>query len=314
MIFPGLKKLGNQFNFKNNGRFIYGFINNTYVMFADGTNQKNVWFRFPNSLGESDKVKISSWKKKGYAKSIDFLEGQAFHVEITFTEYFLPFKISKIKEVIEDITDYIKGKYPEQNVKCCGENCISESELNIFDIEGLPLPMCPSCVHRLENLIENDYEDFKQQPNNYLNGTIAAFLFSIPGIIVTFLFFLLGSIAAVSGLVYFYLAQKGYVWAKGKMNKIGVLIISFVSLAYTVIGTYLSYIAVIVKEVLKLPDIKGVPMLELITLAFESVKTPEVKRELLTNIYLSLLLCGICIVINMVQALKSTGKTKIKKA
>ncbi|MBQ1710829.1 MAG: hypothetical protein II032_06905 [Treponema sp.] len=122
MIFPGLKKLGNQFNFKNNGRFIYGFINNTYVMFADGTNQKNVWIRFPNSLDESDKVKISSWKKKGYAKSIDFLEGQAFHVEITFTEYFIPFKISKIKEVIDDITDYIKEKYAEQKVKCCGDN------------------------------------------------------------------------------------------------------------------------------------------------------------------------------------------------
>ena len=25
--------------------FLYGFIKNTYVMFADGANTKNVWFR-----------------------------------------------------------------------------------------------------------------------------------------------------------------------------------------------------------------------------------------------------------------------------
>lgn len=85
------------------------------------------------------------------------------------------------------------------------------------------------------------------------------------------------------------------------------------SLVYTVIGTYLSYTAVIVKELLKLPEIKGYSILEIIKLAFEYIKDPEVKRELLTNIYLSLFLCGICILINMLQALKATGKIKIKK-
>lgn len=55
IIFPGLKKLGKEFNFKNNKTFLYGFIKNTYVMFADGANTKNVWFRFPEKLDEADK-------------------------------------------------------------------------------------------------------------------------------------------------------------------------------------------------------------------------------------------------------------------
>ena len=59
---------------------------------------------------------------------------------------------------------------------------------------------------------------------------------------------------------------------------------------------------------------KGYPIFEIVKLSFELVKEPEVKRELLTNIYLSLFLCGICILINMIQLLKSTGKVKIKKA
>ena len=172
--------------------------------------------------------------------------------------------------------------------------------------------MCHSCAKRLENVIENEYEDFKLQPNNYFQGSIAAAVFSIHGILVTFILFLLGRIAGASGLIYFYFTQKGYIWAKGKMNKIGVLIISLISLVYTVVGVYLSYIAVIVKEVLKLPEVNGYQIFEVIKFSFESVKEPEVKKELLTNMYLSLFLCGICILINMVQLLKSTGKVKIK--
>lgn len=314
MVFPGLKKLSQEFGFKNNGTYFYGFINNTYVIFADGANQKNVSFRFPIELDEDDKKKILSWKRKGYAKSIDFFDDQSFDVYIVFTEYFLPFKISKIKEVIEEITGYIKQKYPQEKSKCSGDNCIETDGVNIFDIDGIPLPMCSSCAKRLETKIENEYEDFRLQPNNYLQGSIAAIVFSIPGILVTFILFLSGRIAGASGLVYFYLSQKGYVWAKGKMNKIGALIVSLISLLYTAVGVYLSYIAVIVKELLKLPEIKGYPIFELVKLSLESVKKPEVKKELLTNIYLSLFVCGTCILISMIQLLKSTGKIKIKKA
>jgi len=221
---------------------------------------------------------------------------------------------SKIKEVIDDITGYIKQKYPQEKSKCSGDNCTATDGLNIFDVDGIPVPMCSSCAKRLETKINNAYEDFRLQPNNYLQGSIAAIVFSIPGILVTFILFLLGRIAGASGLIYFYLSQKGYVWAKGKMNKMGVLIISLISLVYTAVGVYLSYIAVIIKEVLKLPEIKGYPIFEIVKLSFESVREPEVKRELLTNIYLSLFLCGICILLNMIQLLKSTGKVKIKKA
>lgn len=314
MIFPGLKKLGKEFGFKNNGTYFYGFINNTYVMFADGANQKNVSFIFPIELTEDDKKKILSWKRKGYAKTIDFFDDQSSNVCIIFAEYFLPFKISKIKEVIDDITGYITQKYPQEKSKCSGDNCTATDGLNIFDVDGIPVPMCSSCAKRLETKIENAYEDFRLQPNNYLQGSIAAIVFSIPGILATFILFLLGRIAGASGLIYFYLSQKGYGWAKGKMNKIGVLIISLISLVYTVVGVYLSYIAVIVKELLKHPEMKGYPIFEIVKLSFELVKEPEVKRELLTNIYLSLFLCGICILINMIQLLKSTGKVKIKKA
>ncbi|MBC6720517.1 hypothetical protein [Treponema sp. Marseille-Q4130] len=68
MIFPGLKKLSQEFGFKNNGTYFYGFINNTYVMFADGANRKNVCFRFPIELNEGDKKKFYLGKGKDMQK------------------------------------------------------------------------------------------------------------------------------------------------------------------------------------------------------------------------------------------------------
>ena len=189
----------------------------------------------------------------------------------------------------------------------------ADSGLSVYDIEGIPIPLCPSCVNKLENLIETEKEDFEQQQNNYLQGTLLAILFSIPGIFVTFIFLLLGRIAAISGLVYFFLAQKGYMWAKGKMNKIGIIIISLVSLLYTAIGMYVSYIAIIVKELFSYPDMKGFSIIELIKITLMSLNEPEIKKELLSNIYLSLFVCGIFIVIKMFETFKENKKSIIKK-
>lgn len=313
MIYPGLKKLGKELGFKNNGHLVYGFINNTYVAFMDGSNRKFVYFRFPSDLDEEDKNKLLSWKKKGYAKNVIFSEGNIFDVEFEFTEYFVPFKISKIKEVIEDIANYFNEKYADRKPVCCGDNCNQTENLVFYDVDTVPVFFCPSCKMKLENRINNEYEELQEQPNNYLKGTAASILFSIPGHLVTFIFFWLGKIAAVSGLLYFFLAQKGFTWAKGKLNKIGVLIISLLSLINTVIGTFISYIAVVVIKILKLPEAEGVSVASLIRFSLESLQDNEVRRELFVNIGLSLILCGICIVIKMIELLKSSGKTKIQK-
>lgn len=313
MIFPGLKKLGQEFGFKNNGTYIYGFLGNTYVVFADGPNKKNVWFRFPHSLDESDKQKIKSWEKKGYAKNVEFLEDQSFDVRITFMEYFVPFKIAKIKEVIEDITKYSAEKYPQAKPKCCGDNCLSYTNLNIYEVDGIPLPMCAACAQKLERDIEDIYEQEKLQPNNYLIGFIAAAVFSIPGILVSFFFFMLGKLAAVAGLVYYILAQKGYAWAKGKYNKIGIIIISLISLLFTALGTYISYVGSVVKELFKIPEMKPHPFADIVKAAFVLVQEPELKKELLTNIYVSLFICGVSIIIYAIQSLKTIEKIKVKK-
>lgn len=315
MIFPGLRKLEKEFGFKDNGTMIYGFIKNSYISFADGNNQKNVWFRFPVELDDQDRQKISAWQKKGYANAISFFDDDIYDIKINFTEYFAPFKVEKIKEIILDITDYISQKYPDAKVQCCSENCSSTENLEIYDVDGAPIPLCPTCAQRVETEIENANEEERLVPNNYLQGTLMAAVFSIPGILLTFVIFLAGRIAGITGLLYYYLAQKGYVFAKGKLNKVGVVIISLVSLVYSAFGTFISYIGILLKEVYKDPSVKAIPFKDVFDYIISVVfYDTEVKKEMMSNIYISLIVCGICIVVSMVQSLKTAGKSKIKKA
>ena len=44
---------------------------------------------------------------------------------------------------------------------------------------------------------------------------------------------------------------------------------------------YVSYIAIIVKELFSYPDMKGFSIIELIKITLMSLKEPEIKKELL---------------------------------
>ena len=150
MIFSGLKKLSKIYGFENNGTFIYGMVKNSYVVAFDGNNRKNVWFRFPGQLDEGDKIKIESWKRKGYAKEIIFLEDNAISVDMNFIKYIVPLNIKKIKEVIDDIANYIFNKYPEGKILCSEDGCSADAVV-IYDSGGLPLPRCRACAEKQRN-------------------------------------------------------------------------------------------------------------------------------------------------------------------
>ena len=306
--------LWDELGFKRTGNFVYGFLKNSYVLFAQADGAKMLWFGFPVELDESDKQAIQSWEKKDYAKKVEFAGDGSIDVEMTFKESILSAKDDKIKEVIEGVTGYFADKYPEARLKCSGADCSCDSNLEVYEVDGLPMPMCAECAKKLGEDIDEAYEELERQPGNYLIGFLGAVLFSIPGILVTFLLFMLGKIAALSGIVYYFLAQKGYIWFKGKFDKLGVVIVSLTSLLFVVIGTYVSYIASVVVELCKDDATsEGLSVSEAISSAFDLVKIPDVEEELLSNIYMSLFICGIIVVIYAYGAFKSTGKPTVKK-
>ena len=312
MIFSGLKKLSKIYGFKNNGTFIYGMVKNTYIVIFDGNKHKNVWFRFPGQLDEGDKIKIESWKRKGYAKEIIFLEDNAISVEMNFIKYIVPFNIKKIKEVIDDITNYIFNKYPEGKILCSEDNCSADA-VTIYNIGGFPLPLCRICAEKQRNRTKALYEKEKAENNNYIKGVIYALFFCIPGILFNIFFAMLGKIAGICGAAYYGLAREGFLEAKGKFNKIGIALVSFVSLLFSVFGAYVGFFAYIVKKIIIQSEIKSSAFKKAVEIAFKIMRMPEVKKEITANIHISLVFCGIAIILFTIKDFQVVKKIKIRK-
>ena len=305
-----LKKLNETLGFKSNEVFLYGFLKNTFVIIhEDEDNKICVSVRFPIELDDSDTGRIKSWEKDGYAKKVEKDPDDATSVDLEFKSS----NSDKIKEVLEDISGYIAEKYPEAKIQCYGKDC-TETNIDIYELSGVPVPLCEKCAKEMEKDFEKANIEEEAAPGNYLRGFLGASLFSIPGILVSFIFIMLGKIAAIAGLAYYYLALKGYTWAKGKFDKIGVLIVSVTSLLFVVIGTYISVVADIAFEMKKIDEFADKPMSDLFLFAFAFAQTPEVASDIKKDIYLALLVCGICIVLYAFQAFKSAGqKLTIKK-
>ena len=315
MIFPGLKKLRDQLGFKDNGTICYGFFKNSFFSFADGRNIKLLCIRTPEVLDDEDKEKIKTWEKKGYASQVSFSEDPSRYAEITFPEKFWPFKVSKIKEVIEDIANYIANKYPNSEVKCsyCDNAATPDVKVRVYEMNGEPMPLCEACASQIQKGLNEEKENLDRQPDNYLRGAATGAIFSIPGILASVFFFALGKIAGVTGLVYYALALKGYSWAKGKLDKTGIVIVSIISLVFSILGTYVGYAIDIARQLADNPDFCEDSFIERFSVSFDIMEIPEVHTELNKNLAVTLIVCGICIVVQMYTIWRTLPTSKVKK-
>ncbi|MBP5758370.1 MAG: hypothetical protein J6W45_03100, partial [Bacteroidales bacterium] len=176
-------------NLRDNGTYVFGFLKNTYVLLSEGQGFKQVNFFFPVKITEEDTLRIKSWQKKGYAHNIEFSEEDVSSAKFTFREAFLPTKLQVLKEVIEDVVTYIYDKHPNETPVCSGVNCHNHNNLEIYDDNGLPTPLCPDCAKTIENSYELNEVEKQELPNNYLYGFLGACLFAIPGIIFAILLY-----------------------------------------------------------------------------------------------------------------------------
>jgi hypothetical protein len=311
MLLPGLKKLKNRYDFKVNHGNVYGFRKECFVMLMEGQGKKLLWIDFPQKLDKDDVAKVESWHRKGYASELTIIEDDC--VQMEFKEVFLPFKVAKIGEIIDDLTDYSASKYPDAHHKCHCDGCTNYDSLQVYEVDGIPTPLCPECAKSLKADAAEQNAAFDELANNYEQGALLAAVFSIPGILVSVLFYALGRLSSASGIVYFFLAMKGYTWAKGKLNKVGICIISLISLAFSALGTYVGFIFSLVKEMGDAEELAEATMGEKIEFAVALMKDPEVHSAFTHDLVMTLFLCGLSIAYAMYTSWKSVGKSKIEQ-
>jgi len=295
MLWPGIKKLGKELNLKRTDSEVTGMIKNCFVKMYDG-NQIKVLELFVPQLNSDDKNEVIKKLESGKIKKYEWLSGG---VKIIFQEYILPYSVTKIKELLDELVKYFYGKYFDQKPSCqhCGEN----NETEIYCINNTAQLICGNCYAQYERNIKNENNDYLNTPNNYLPGFLGALLFAVPGILLTILLFtFLNSLAAVSAVAYILLGIIGYKKFKGKISPAGAVLIIIAGLVMVGIGVIIAYSAVIFRE------LQAVNFELLIII----LKMPEVQRELMINIVMSYIVSVVYFAFQFFQMMKDWKKIK----
>jgi hypothetical protein len=289
MLWPGIKKLGKELGFKRTNSEVVGTLKNCFIKMYDGKNIKVLEIFLPE-MDDPDKEYIMDVLKQNKIKKSDWKDSG---ITITFQEYIRPYSTAKIKSILFTIVDYFEQKYPDKIPKC--HKCGMEKEADVYFVGNVSDYLCTDCLRKHKNNLDNEYLEYQQLPTNYFMGFIGALLFSIPGVIVTVLFFVfLDRLAAISALLYIVLGIKGYKLFKGKISPFGAFIIITVGIMMIGIGTLTAYSVLIFNEI-KTIDID---------ILIQILGVPEVQRELWLNIAISYVISSVIIVIQLFQMMK----------
>ena len=170
----------------------------------------------------------------------------------------------------------------------------------------------------------NNQLNLTQQPDikeNVLAGLVGAFLFSLAGGALWFVLYLVGFIAAISGLVGAICAIKGYsVFAKKESVK-GIIMSVIISLIVMVIAWYFCLahdIYTVYKEGFAAGEIDfSYTFFESVRLAPEFLKDPEIRGAYLKDLGLGLLFCvigGGSYVVNKIREAKANHAAPVVPA
>jgi hypothetical protein len=296
MLWPGIKKIGNELHLKRTNFEVVGIFRNCLVKLYDGLNMKVLEIIAPEMI-DSDKEHIIRKLEISKVKKYEWFE---YGVKIIFNEYFFPYSINKIKNILLEFTEYFLTKYPDKKLHC--QKCGISKELEVYSIDSMTLAICEDCYKLFESEINDKNLENKYVPTNYLSGFIGSLLFSIPGILVTVIFFIFfNSLTAISSALYVLLGIKGYKKFNGKYSRFGVILIILSTIIMVGFGIIVSYSVFILKE-LKTIDIE---------MLINILKLSETKHEILKNIILSYVVSGIYLVFQLIQMMKEWKPEKV---
>jgi len=298
MLWPGIKKLGKELELKRTDSEVVGKIKNCYVKMYDGQNKKILELLVPQ-LNDSDKEYIESKLTANKVKRHEWFE---YGVRIIFNEYVVPYPTKKIKDILIGFTDHFSAAYPGQMSRC--QRCGEAKDLDACHIGGVSLFTCDACYEAAEKEIADIALEQEYAPSNYLRGFLGALLFSVPGVLVTVIFFVfLNRLAAISAVLYVLLGMMGYKKFKGKISRMGAIIIIASTLIMVAVGIVVSFAVLILKE-LGAFDIDAL-------LYF--LKVPEIQREIIQNIVTSYVVSGFYLVFQIIQMMKEWKPEKTLK-
>ncbi len=238
-----------KYNLQTQNKINFGTINNFQVClkvdaFSALSCVGQISCFLDNKIGEINSL------LKDNAKELGILNYKISHDGI-----FIVVKTFTMKGAVKNLEkslDFITNKLSElgfDGSKCpkCGKELVNKKELNYLNPlinTNFSMHVCEDCYNHILEEENKKEEEYKKSPNNYLKGTLGAFIGALLGGMAWIIVGLFGYVATIIAFLISFLGSYGYDLMKGKKNKIKLLIVSIVSVFVIILSTFILYIIV----------------------------------------------------------------------
>jgi VIT1/CCC1 family predicted Fe2+/Mn2+ transporter len=252
MIFPRVKKVGKDNQWKRTSSTVFGEYKGYWFNIGDG-----LGFKYINAsldiLEDATKTQLHTLlehnkKRIGYHQ-YEVLSGA---VHIKFNENLTSTSREKLDNGLDFlVTTFEQLGLPKMNA--C-HSCRENSNLRHYEVSGEGKLLCNTCANTIEGQMHDSMRKDSLEEKNYLSGFIGAFLFSFAGVAAWVILQQLGYLSSALALVIAFLALRGYTYFKGKIGAFTPLIIIATGMLAVVAANYISYLVSFLLEGLSLND------------------------------------------------------------
>ena len=238
------KEAISQYGLEINGSYAYGEINGYEINIKTYALNKPFPFNVHISFfaTQEQRTQIESQLKQRVSKFFNY----------SITYYGISIALNDIhygdsSKKLQNVFDYIFNILKTSDIKGIGYCPVCGRELDNLtkkriNVDNFTITLDEDCLNSINNSIEKENEDFQNAPNNYLKGFFGALIGGAVGFIVSFALYYLGFISAISAFVAFAVGISLYKKFGGKPNKMMILIVSVISIAFLLLSIFAVYI------------------------------------------------------------------------
>ncbi|MBD7913411.1 hypothetical protein [Clostridium cibarium] len=170
-------------------------------------------------------------------KSISLANYEDYRIALNYAPRFRWNNRTKVYlSIINEIIDFcVQNNF----VRCC-EVCGENNELSPAFVNGVIVSCCGECKLEFKESLERNKEALRGQRSNILGGVIGSFIGALIGSIVWIIIYQLGYIAAIGGLAIAVCSIVGYEKLGGKLNIIGIVVTSVITIIAVFLAQYMS--------------------------------------------------------------------------
>jgi hypothetical protein len=155
-------------------------------------------------------------------------------------QYTPQYKKHRNPEIVLSILNKLIDFAIMNNLVTCCSSCGEGIEVTPFLLGSTVIPCCKNCQLEIKNTIAEQQNNVQNKGNNVVGGIVGGFIGALLGSVLWIIIYQMNYIAAIAGLAIAVCCIKGYQMLGGKLNLLGVIITSIITILMVYLANHFS--------------------------------------------------------------------------